>query len=147
MELSDALSARLGKKGLLTNGEELSHARRDKYLMGERIREAGLRAARQVEASAWSGVEAFALELYGGPEGVAARLKLVLKPCRSAGTDNVFFVSSLAEARKAFDTILGDANIFGEANTTVLVQEFLQVRRDLVGVGMHCRDVYIRIDS
>ncbi len=128
MELSDTLSAhlRLQKKGLLSNGEELSHARRDKYLMGERIREAGLRAARQVEVSAWAEVEAFALELYGA-EGAATRLKLVLKPCRSAGTDNVFFVSSLAEARRAFDTILGDANIFGEKNETVLVQEFLQV--------------------
>lgn len=76
-------------------------------------------------------MERFAFELYGGPEGAAARLKLVLKPCRSAGTDNVFFVASLAEARRAFDVILADANIFGERNEAVLVQEFLQVR----GVG------------
>ena len=36
VELSDIISSRLGKKGLQTNGEELSHHRRDKYLMGER---------------------------------------------------------------------------------------------------------------
>lgn len=36
VELSDIISTRLGKKGLQTNGEELSHHRRDKYLMGER---------------------------------------------------------------------------------------------------------------
>jgi biotin carboxylase len=128
VELSDTLSARLRlrKKGLLTNGEELSHARRDKYLMGERIRAAGLRAARQVEAGAWADVESFAQELYG-EDGVGTRLKLVLKPCRSAGTDNVFFVSTLGEARRAFDAIVGDTNIFGERNETVLVQEFLQV--------------------
>ena len=80
-----------------------------------------------MEAREWAEVERFAWELYGGPEGAAARLKLVLKPCRSAGTDNVFFVASLAEARRAFDVILGDANIFGERNEAVLVQEFLQV--------------------
>lgn len=33
VELCDQLSARYG--GVPTNGEELSHARRDKYLMGE----------------------------------------------------------------------------------------------------------------
>lgn len=121
VELSDALSARHGK--VPTNGEELSHHRRDKYLMGEKIREAGLRAARQVETNKWQDVEAFVKTLYGTN---LERMKIVLKPCRSAGTENVFFSSSLEEAKKAFDIILGDENIFGEINDMVLVQEFLQ---------------------
>lgn len=94
-----------------------------------------------MEAREWAEVERFAFELYGGPEGAATRLKLVLKPCRSAGTDNVFFVASLTEARRAFDVILGDANIFGERNEVVLVQEFLQVRR--LGPGGSVMDLIV----
>lgn len=36
------------------------------------------------------------------------------------------FVESLVEARRAFDTIIGKVNLFGEVNAKVLVQEFLQ---------------------
>ena len=123
VELSDALSARYGGKQLKSNGEALSHHRRDKYLMGERVRAAGLRAAKQVETKAWTDIVAFAEELYGDR---LDKMRLVLKPLRGAGTENVFFVSSLAEARTAFDTILGDDNLFGESNEKVLAQEFLQ---------------------
>lgn len=44
----------------------------------------------------------------------------------SIGTEDVCFVESLAEARRAFDTIIGKVNLFGEVNAKVLVQEFLQ---------------------
>jgi hypothetical protein len=44
VELGDRLSHRLG---LRTNGEELSTARRNKFLMGEAVRAAGLRAVKQ----------------------------------------------------------------------------------------------------
>lgn len=56
VELADALSARYGE-GMKSNGEALSHHRRDKFLMGERVRGAGLRAARQVETAEWEGQE------------------------------------------------------------------------------------------
>lgn len=131
VELADALSARYGE-GMKSNGEALSHHRRDKFLMGERVRGAGLRAARQVETAEWEGIEAFANELGGsGKErgespGDKGDFQMVLKPVRSAGTENVFFVSSLREARRAFKAILGEANLFGERNDKVLAQEFLQ---------------------
>jgi phosphoribosylamine-glycine ligase len=44
----------------------------------------------------------------------------------SIGTEDVCFVESLTEARRAFDTIIGKVNLFGEVNAKVLVQEFLQ---------------------
>jgi hypothetical protein len=44
VELADKLSHRLR---LRTNGEELSAARRNKYLMGEAVRAAGIRAVKQ----------------------------------------------------------------------------------------------------
>ena len=44
VELADKLSHRLR---LRTNGEELSVARRNKYLMGEAVRAAGIRTVKQ----------------------------------------------------------------------------------------------------
>jgi biotin carboxylase len=46
----------------------------------------------------------------------------VLKPLASAGSDGVFFAASEAEARVAFDAILGTRNVFGGQNAAVLVQ-------------------------
>lgn len=39
-----------------------------------------------------------------------------------AGTEDVFFVDSRESARRAFDTIIGKTNLFGEVNASVLVQ-------------------------
>lgn len=50
----------------------------------------------------------------------------MLKPLASAGSDGVYFAASEAEARTAFDTILGGRNVFGADNGAVLIQEFLQ---------------------
>jgi biotin carboxylase len=47
---------------------------------------------------------------------------VVLKPLSSAGSDGVFFASSEEEVREAFDVILSSSNVFGERNTSVLVQ-------------------------
>jgi phosphoribosylamine-glycine ligase len=50
---------------------------------------------------------------------------IVLKPTKSAGSEGVAFAASIPAARKAFDDIYGNNNVFGEMNDTVLVQEFL----------------------
>ena len=44
VELADRLSNRLG---LRSNGEDLSLARRNKYIMGETVRASGVRAVKQ----------------------------------------------------------------------------------------------------
>ena len=44
MELADRLAVRVGTRN---NGEELTLARRNKYVMGETVRAAGVRAVRQ----------------------------------------------------------------------------------------------------
>jgi hypothetical protein len=49
----------------------------------------------------------------------------VVKPTRSAGTDGVFKVNSLASARTAFDALLGHPNALGATNAAVVVQEFV----------------------
>lgn len=141
VELADAVSARYGKP-FKTNGEELMHHRRDKYLMGEKVRDAGLRAAKQVETDTWEELKAFAEDIFGKEEdGGMENIQLVVKPLRSAGTENVAFVSSLEEAKIAFNVILGDQNLFGETNDKVLVQEFLSGKEYVVDCvskdGMH----------
>ena len=48
--LADELSEHLQ---LRSNGTAQSEARRNKYLMGEAVRDAGIRAAKQLRASKW----------------------------------------------------------------------------------------------
>lgn len=110
------------------NVPSLSLARRNKYLMGEAIRSAGLRAVKQIQTSDWTDIPPF-LDTCRKPSlhpSLPPSLKVVLKPLSSAGSDGVFFASSEQEVREAFDTILSSKNVFGEKNTSVLVQEYLR---------------------
>ncbi len=113
VELADLLSARLG---LPSNGPALSAVRRDKFAMIERIRSAGLHAARQL--------------LVPGPEELAdwhreLGGRVVIKPTRSAGNDGVWFCATPAESVAAYQRIAPARNIFGVTNEGVVAQEFL----------------------
>jgi len=59
VELADELSEIMG---LRTNGTAQSDARRNKYVMGETVRAAGLRAVKQLRASVWADIDAFLTE-------------------------------------------------------------------------------------
>ncbi|MFF0190838.1 ATP-grasp domain-containing protein [Streptomyces sp. NPDC005244] len=113
VELADALSSALG---LPTNGVEHSEARRDKYVMIETIRRAGVDAAHQLrvrdedELRSWH-------ETMGG--------RIVLKPVRSAAGDHVFFCQTPEESLAAFRKISDATNVFSERNTGVVAQEYL----------------------
>jgi biotin carboxylase len=117
VELADALSEAMG---LVTNGTAQSEARRNKYVMGETIRAAGLRAVRQQRATTWQEVEGFLADWTPNP------FKLIVKPLESAGSDDVTLCHSLPEARKAFEHIMGKVNGLGLVNEAVLVQEYLE---------------------
>eukprot|EP00953_Heterococcus_sp_UTEX-ZZ885_P040223 20572-Heterococcus_DN1.PRE.1 len=97
VELSDVLSARMG---VLSNGEELSLARRNKYLMGEQVRKS-TRAVQQKMATTWEDIELFLQEWNPNP------------------------LQSVDEVRQAFDTINGKVNGLGSVNEGALVQEYL----------------------
>ncbi|RHY25963.1 hypothetical protein DYB32_007986 [Aphanomyces invadans] len=113
--LADAISEVLDTTG---NDMNYTEARRDKYLMGEALRHAGIRAVKQAKCTEWSQVAAFIKTL---PQP----LEVVLKPVNSAGTEDVTLCLSEDEAHKTFDAILGKVNGLGLTNTCVLVQEFL----------------------
>jgi len=114
VELNDAVSNRLGLKG---NGEELSEARRDKFMMSETVRQSGLRACKQAVVTSMEEIASFVAK-----EDLK---KWVLKPRRSGATDGVSLCTCLEEAKEKFDYILSKTTIFGEPNTDALIQEFM----------------------
>jgi biotin carboxylase len=117
VRLADSLSDSLGLEGNLIHH---SAARRDKYLMGETLRRANIRAVKQVKASTWAEAKKFIQEdLKPSP------VKVVLKPLESAGTEDVILCFSIEEAKKTFNLILGKINGLGIENQAVLVQEYL----------------------
>ncbi len=113
VELTDALSNALGTPG---NSPKLTAARRNKYMMIERLAAAGLLTARQTmvanaaEAGAWAAHT-------GWP--------VVAKPLASASTDHVYFCNRPAELRTAVDSILKSRDFCGSANERVLLQTYL----------------------
>ena len=117
VELADKLSSQLG---LRTNGTALSEARRNKYLMGETIRSAGLRAVKQLCASTWGEIVDFLDNWKPSP------FQVVLKPIASAGSDDVILCHNIQDVQRAFGRIIGKINALGMVNTAVLVQEYLE---------------------
>lgn len=119
--LADKLSERFQ---LTTNGTKGSAARRNKFLMGEKVRAAGLRAVGQLAATKWSQVETF-VEKELVPQLKGADFKVIVKPVESAGSDDVTLCHSMDEVRAAFGSIQGKINGLGLENQATLVQEYL----------------------
>ncbi|MFC6703660.1 ATP-grasp domain-containing protein [Streptomyces thermocoprophilus] len=113
VEFADLLAERLGLPG---NGTALSAARRDKHLMVEAVRAAGLRAARQLRVTDTDELAAWHRELGG---------RVVVKPPRSAGSRGVFFCDTPEESVAAFRSIADADNIFSQPNKGAVAQEYL----------------------
>ena len=113
VELADAVASRLG---LASNGTAASSIRRDKYAMIERLRDRGLRVARQLLVPDADSLAVWHSELGG---------RVVIKPTRSAGNDGVQFCDSPVESVAAYRSIVNSQNIFGITNEGVVAQEFL----------------------
>jgi hypothetical protein len=105
---------------------ELAAARRDKWAMALAMRRAGVPHPRQIcsadpdEIDRW--LRATGLE----------RSRVVVKPPKSAATDNVHVVSEGAQWRPLFDQIHGHMNEFGLRNDAVLVQEYAEGNEYLI---------------
>jgi hypothetical protein len=117
VELADQLSSHFG---LRTNGTSQSEARRNKYVMGETVRSAGIRAVKQLQSRTWSEIAAFLAEWQPSP------YRVIVKPMDSAGSDDVTLCRSEEEVQRAFGHILGKVNGLGLVNESVLVQEYLE---------------------
>lgn len=117
VEAADELSERLG---LRSNGTKFSEARRNKYVMGEAVRSAGLRAVKQLRSASWLEIDSFIKDWRPEP------FKVIVKPMDSAGSDDVTLCRSLAEVQAAFGNIIGKVNGLGIVNRELLVQEYLE---------------------
>ncbi|MFC9927909.1 ATP-grasp domain-containing protein [Streptomyces sp. NPDC127190] len=114
VNLADTLSALLD---VPTNGTALSLARRDKFLMIETLRRAGVRCADQFRSSDPGDLVAWAEERGSYP--------VVVKPLRSAASNGVAVCAGPSEIRKAAEEILGVPDFFGQPNREVLIQSYL----------------------
>lgn len=117
VEVCDAVAQRLG---LPNNGPSMSHVRRDKFLMGEQVARAGMRAVVQAKATTWESVEEFVKKLNAEP------FQVIIKPLDSAGSDNVACCTSTEQLKFMFDKIMGKTNVLGGINRAVVVQEYLK---------------------
>lgn len=117
VELADALSEALHPiTGAPTNGTALSRARRDKYLMVERIKEHGLPGAHQILVQDEDQLRNWHKEIGG---------TVILKPLRSAANDGVSWCHSPEDAVQAFRRLNGRDNILSQRNDGVVAQECL----------------------
>ena len=116
VELADALNEAFGLP--FANEFALSCARRDKYVMQHTLELAGIASIKQVKASTSLELADWLSHIDDWP--------VVVKPLRSAGTDSVSICYSKEAALAAFDGIIGTQDLFGDTNTSVLCQEFLE---------------------
>ncbi|GMH98712.1 hypothetical protein TrST_g13618 [Triparma strigata] len=122
VELADRLSERLSRTNnkVLTNGSSDTENRRNKYLMGEKVRSAGICAVMQKRATTWGEIKNFLETWKPSPYNV------IVKPMESAGSDDVTLCHSEDDVKAAFGNIMGKVNSLGCVNEGVLVQEYLQ---------------------
>ncbi|MFJ7062745.1 ATP-grasp domain-containing protein [Streptomyces microflavus] len=111
--LAHELAAALG---LARNSDETAAARRDKALMGEVLRKAGVPCAGQASA-------ATAEELTRAVRRLG--LPVVVKPGQSSGSDGCRVCWSEAAAVNHFRDIHRQMNLVGLANDEIYVQEYL----------------------
>eukprot|EP00808_Paulinella_micropora_P019776 g44843.t1 len=122
VDLADAVSEGLD---LLTNGTEGSDCRRNKFLMNEKVRAAGIPAVKQARASSIQQVEQFLAQL--GPN-----FKIVIKPVSSGGNDGVCVCTNTEDVRQKFGVLMGNKNLLGKINSEVVLQEFLEGKEYVV---------------
>lgn len=113
IELADELNNFLKLPG---NNAALSRARRDKYVMTDRVAAAGIPTVKHIKSQSLDDILAWALQLKQFP--------LVLKPLESQNGDHVFFCHNEDDIRKAFQNIIEAIDMFGKPNQEVLAQSF-----------------------
>lgn len=98
---------------------------RDKSFVNERARLAGLSTVEQLLTSSWKEAEDFIKRMWNRSRD-KKRKNIVLKPRRGVSSRQVYFCSSLGDAKSAFHKIIGQPQYGGGTNTDVLIQEFVE---------------------
>ncbi|KAH8067956.1 hypothetical protein JL721_7175 [Aureococcus anophagefferens] len=110
-----ATAERLGRAldAAFANGDGVD--RRHKWLLHEKLRDAGLPHCAQALCDTAEDVVAFQ----------KTHNTIVVKPCRGVGSDGVFKCETAAECREAFDALRATTRYGGGFNDVVLAQAFL----------------------
>lgn len=114
VELADILSE---KFGLATNGTKLSLARRNKYLMSDKLRVNGVNSIKQIRTKIANKAKKFSQKIGNWP--------IVLKPIDSAGADGFTLTYSTNELEKSFLKLMSKEKLVGGIVEDILVQEYL----------------------
>lgn len=121
-ETGVALADRLNEQyGLPGNGTQFSEAKRNKYLMHQQLKAAGVPSMRDILTSKLQEI----LDWIDSPEGNQGQWPVVVKPVDSAATEGVFICSNPQEVTQAFQSLLGRTTLLGTTINQVLVQEYL----------------------
>ena len=132
--VADALARALELPG---NDPSTSAARRDKYVMHNRLKACNLRSMDHFLAGDFASLRDWAAK---------GDWPVVLKPRDSVGTDSVIFCDDERELKHAFDGIFDTANQLGGHNDTVLAQRLLVGEEYFVnGVSAQGRHVITEI--
>mmetsp|Transcript_495 Transcript_495/g.800 ORF Transcript_495/g.800 Transcript_495/m.800 type:complete len:558 (+) Transcript_495:36-1709(+) len=113
-----------------------NEARRNKYMMMEKMREKGIPVVKQRLCTSVEEAIAFSRELgieeykegKSTPQDQLTSTSVVVKPVRGVGSEDVSLCQSIASVEKAFQQIYG-GTVFGsprEKHQSVLVQEFAE---------------------
>lgn len=112
--LADEIAAHLGLQG---NPVNTSEQRRNKYLMGEALKRAGLPHADQLKMNARDDLDEQIFMIKKWP--------VVVKPLNSAGSDGVSICHNGTELKTKAVLLFGQVNKLGSVNDELLVQERL----------------------
>jgi ATP-grasp domain len=129
LEAAERLAVLLGPRLLHHNG--MNAARRHKYLMNQVVGNAGLSVVRQSLCRTVEEARAFAereLTMYPAEQDTlpSSPRRVVVKPIRGVGSDDVHLCTSIESVQEAFEKIHG-STVFGaplDKHDSVLVQEF-----------------------
>lgn len=100
--------------------------RRNKFWMGEAVKESGLSPRQMIAKKPADAVD--------WVENVYGKWPVIAKPTESAGTDDIYLCQDQTQLAAAVSSILGKENVIGGVNREVLVQEVLPGDKYIVEV-------------
>lgn len=126
------------QKALQLSGNGVSPQLRHKYMMNERIRDAGLKAVKQCFAKNWEEAESFIQKLWSYSEQLNIPKKCIIKPYRGVASDGVYLCYSLQDAKNAFNKLYGTSRYGGGIQDAVLIQEYAEGPEYAVDTVVRC---------
>jgi len=118
-EFGVELAAHLAAEFKISRHNDPTHAIRwrDKFEMHEALSRAGVRSIRHFKSDSLPKILEWVNE--------HKMLPVVLKPIKSAGSDNIHICTQESEIKHAFQVIKSSRNIFLESNEEILIQQYL----------------------